>query len=180
LSEGDIYAPPKTECSKFDDRTHTIFSSAAAKCAPVDITTAVSTNCVRKAWDKLNQHELVKMLKQIEIQIGCKGALEYYYAETVTRRIQTVFNKYQLVIWAVQSLGSLTAASLKEDPYGYVQNDLDNVLNQLSTCLAVVEKYLASPPQQYSKLLKEDVVVQESEAVLMGKCNIKFKLIYVN
>jgi hypothetical protein len=108
------------------------------------------------------------MIKRIELQVGRNGALEHYYAETVARRIQTVFNKYQLVIWAVQSLGSLTAASLKEDPYGYVQNDLNDVLNQLSTCLALVEKYLRSPPQPYSKLLNEDVLVQESEAVLMG------------
>lgn len=108
-------------------------------------------------------------MKRIEFQVGRIGAFEQYYAETVARRVQTVFNKYQLVVWAVQSLGSLTAGSLKEDPYGYVQNDLHNVLNQLSTCLAIVEKYLKSPPQHYSKLLNENVVVQESEAVLMGK-----------
>lgn len=126
---------------------------------------------------------MVDMLKSLELKFGHAGMFEPFYAETVTGRVQTVFNKYQLLVWAVQSLGCLTAGSLKEDPYGYVQNDIGNVLNHLLGCLVDIEKYVQSPPAQYKKLLNENVVSGETQAVMMGKnivctCEKKNNLFY--
>lgn len=118
------------------------------------------------------------MLKVIELKCGYAGIFEYFYGETTSRRVQAVFNQYQLVIWAVQALGSLTASSLKEDPFGYVQNDISIVLNTLLGCLVDVENYVKAPPAQYKTLLKENVVCGEPEAVKMGKSHNNNMCIY--
>ncbi|KAI9245735.1 nucleoporin protein Ndc1-Nup-domain-containing protein [Helicostylum pulchrum] len=90
------------------------------------------------------------------------------YADTVLRRMQIVFDRYQLVIWVVQSLGSLTARSLKEDSFGFVQNDIDGILNCLLRRLADVETYVQDPPMAYKKLLNQKVIPREVEAIILA------------
>jgi hypothetical protein len=168
-SNEDVFATHKKTYSSLDDRTSTIFNQVSDHMEYVNSAVPSVDVYTKKSWSLINQSYIVKLIKEIEIHVGCGGSLQSVYAETVTRRIQSVFNKYQLVVWAVQSLGSLTAASLTEDLYGYVQNDISNVLNQLLGCLVDVERYLESPPPKYKDLYNENTLVQESEAVLLGK-----------
>ncbi|KAI9482957.1 MAG: nucleoporin protein Ndc1-Nup [Benjaminiella poitrasii] len=166
-SEGSIFATQKKNLSRLEDRTNTIFSNVAEQVEDMSASTAPNVQTfAQKKWNELGQSHIIKMVKEIEVQVGYVGLLRSIYGETVTRRVQSVFNKYQLVIWAVQALGSLTAASLKEDPYGYVQNDLSHVLNALLGCLVDVERYIKSPPVKYNELVKEDTIVDEANAVL--------------
>lgn len=169
FTDGDIFATHKQTYSDLDDRTGSIFNQVSDHLDGVQSTLPSVDTYTEKTWSLINQSYIIKLLKEIEIHIGSVGLLQSIYAETVTRRIQSVFNKYQLTVWAIQSLGSLTAASLNEDPYGYVQNDISNVLNHLLGCLVDVEKYLNTPPPQYKQLYNENELVQESEAVLLGK-----------
>lgn len=171
FSQGNIFTSAKKNQLYYDDRTSTVFSEAAELAENDLIATvpsAVNTFAARSRAS-FAQNEVVKMLKSLELKFGHSGAFESFYAETVTRRVQTLFKKYQLLIWAVRSLGSLTAGSLKEDAFGYVQNDFSQVLNQLLGCLVDVETYIKSPPAQYKKLLNQNEIVGETQAVIMGK-----------
>ncbi|KAI7907686.1 nucleoporin protein Ndc1-Nup [Cokeromyces recurvatus] len=166
-SEGNIFATQRKNFSRLDDRTGAIFSNVAEQAEEVSTSTIPRAQMfTQKKWEAISQSQIIKMLKEIEVQVGYVGYLKGIYGETVRRRIQSVFNKYQLVIWAVQALGSLAASSLKEDPFGYVQNDLSHVLNTLLGCLVDIERYLRSPPTKYSELVKEDMAVDEAHAVL--------------
>lgn len=169
ISNANIFASTTKGLELLDDRTSTIFSDFAERveAAPPSINTVSAyTNNV---WLKVKKSQIIEMLQRLELQVGRAGYFSTLYTDSVTRRIQTVFNKYQLVVWAVQSLGTLTAASVKEDPYGFVQNDLTAVINQLLGCLVEVEHYLQAPPAQYSNWLKDsNAVIEESEAVVLG------------
>ncbi|CAO3610636.1 unnamed protein product [Mucor hiemalis] len=170
FSQGNIFTSAKKNQLYYDDKTSTVFSEAAELAENDLITTvpsAVNTFAARSRAS-FAQNEVVKMLMSLELKFGHSGAFESFYAETVTRRVQTLFKKYQLLIWAVRSLGSLTAGSLKEDAFGYVQNDISQVLNQLLGCLVDVETYIKSPPAQYKKLLNQNEIVGETQAVIMA------------
>ncbi|KAK4512544.1 uncharacterized protein ATC70_003247 [Mucor velutinosus] len=169
ISNANIFASTAKQMELLDDRTSTLFTDIAehVETVPPSMNTvSVYTNHV---WLKLKKTQIIEMLQRLELQVGCAGYFSALYMDSATRRVQTVFNKYQLVVWAIQSLGTLTAASVKEDPYGFVQNDLTAVLNQLLGCLVEVEHYLEAPPAQYSKWLKDsNAVIEESEAVVLA------------
>ncbi|KAI7888681.1 nucleoporin protein Ndc1-Nup [Mucor mucedo] len=164
FSNGNVFSTPKKNQVYYDDRTGSLLSplSELAQEGPSGETV------ISKPLQWIRQSDMVDMLKRLEVRFGRAGMFEPFYAETVTRRVQGVFNKYQLLLWAVQALGCLTAGSLKEDPYGYVQNDIGNVLNHLLGCLMEVERYVQSPPAHYSQLLNEKVLSGETEAVMMA------------
>lgn len=168
FSNGSVFSTPKKNQIFYDDRTGSLFSpqSELAEHGPF-----TPESVIAKPLQWISRSDVVDMLKRLEVKFGHAGMLEPFYAETVNRRVQTVFNKYQLLVWAVQALGCLTAGSLKEDIYGYVQYDIENVLNQLLGCLVEVERYVQSPPAQYNKLLNENVLSGETEAVMMGKAH---------
>ncbi|KAI8049991.1 nucleoporin protein Ndc1-Nup [Thamnidium elegans] len=148
-----------------DDRTSSVFSEASelAEDIPGRLPQPKMEPFI---W--LQKSIVVDMIKSLEFRFGSIGALEPLYADTVLRRMQTVFDRYQLVIWAVQSLGSLTAVSLKEDSFGFVQNDIDGILNSLLRCLVDVERYVKDSPIAYKKLLDQKMVPGEVEAVILA------------
>ena len=55
--------------------------------------------------------------------------------------VRSVYAKSQLVIWAVEGLSHLVAASISEDRYGVVQKDLPKVLEALLTLQQTVERH---------------------------------------
>jgi hypothetical protein len=70
------------------------------------------------------------------------------------------------------ALGGLTASSLDEDPYGYVQHDIAKVLDALVGTLVDVEHFIQSPPQSYrslSRLLDDPGAWTEPNSVIRGK-----------
>ncbi|CEP17680.1 hypothetical protein [Parasitella parasitica] len=169
FSTQNIYATHINRIAMMDDRTNTVFQDLGDQ---IESAPSVVPHIVAKTnnvWINVQKSQMIEMLKRLELKVGHAGYFSSLYVDSVDRRIQTVFNKYQLVVWAVQSLGSLSAASLTEDTYGYVQNDLTSVINQLLGCMVDVENYLETPPAQYSGLLKsQNVVIQETEAVVLA------------
>lgn len=181
FSNENIYATQTNHIAMMEDRTNTIFYEVAEKLESAPSTVPRIKLVTNDVWVNVKKSQMIEMLKRLELQVGHSGHFRYLYTDSVTRHIQIVFNKYQLIVWAVQSLGTLTAASLKEDPYGYVQNDLTKVMNQLLGCLVDVEKYLQAPPAQYNSWLKdENVVIEESEAVILGNYISRKRGIYPN
>ncbi|KAJ1979306.1 Nuclear pore complex subunit, partial [Dimargaris xerosporica] len=57
----------------------------------------------------------------------------------------TVFGNLQIQLWAIQALGHLLTASLREDPFGLVQRDLPKVLEDLLAYLTVLEEFMHNP-----------------------------------
>ena len=55
--------------------------------------------------------------------------------------VRSVYDKSQLVIWAVEGLSLLVAASISEDRYGVVQKDLPKVFEALLTLQQTVERH---------------------------------------
>lgn len=73
---------------------------------------------------------------------------------------------------SIVALGGLTASSLNEDPYGYVQHDIAKVLDALVGTLVDVEHFIQSPPQSYHslpRLLDDSGVWTEPNSVMRGK-----------
>lgn len=169
ISNANIFASTAKQMELLDDRTSTIFTDLAEHVETIPPSVNTVSAYTSNIWLKVKKSQIIEMLQRLELQVGRAGYLSALYTDSVARRIQTVFNRYQLVVWAVQSLGVLTAASVKEDPYGYVQNDLTAVINQLLGCLVEVEHYLQAPPAQYSKWLKDsNIVIEEAEAVVLA------------
>ncbi|KAG1145450.1 hypothetical protein G6F38_005623 [Rhizopus arrhizus] len=154
-NDSGLYCTPRKHLNELDDRTGMIFGQVneLIESIPSPTNSPIVQQEKNDALAKINK--VISILKTVEIKIGCKGYFSKFYEESRVARIQYVFRKHQLIIWAVQILGSLTAASYKEDSYGYVQNDISNVLNQLLGCFEDVEKYVQ----------KETVAIEEIEAV---------------
>ncbi|KAJ1982305.1 hypothetical protein H4R34_001757 [Dimargaris verticillata] len=57
----------------------------------------------------------------------------------------TVFGNLQIQLWAIQTLGHLLTASLREDPFGLVQRDLPKALEALLAYLTVLEEFVRNP-----------------------------------
>lgn len=53
---------------------------------------------------------------------------------------KAVFARSQVIIWAVEALSQMTSASIFEDNYGVVQNNLAEIINTLLTLQQVVHK----------------------------------------
>lgn len=169
FSNGPIFTATKKNQVYYDDRTSSIFSEVSELAEGIPSNLPPPETLITSFIGCLRKSVVVDMIKSLEFRFGSIGVLESVYADTVLRRMQTVFDKYQLVIWAVQSLGSLTAGSLKEDAYGFVQNDIERILNTLLASLVQVENYLQSPPIGYKKLLDQHLIPGEVEAVILGK-----------
>ncbi|KAI8094596.1 nucleoporin protein Ndc1-Nup [Thamnidium elegans] len=168
FSNGPIFTETKKNQVYYDDRTSSIFSEVSELAENIPAHLPQPETVITSSIGCLKKSVVVDMIKSLEFRFGSIGVLESVYADTVLRRMQTVFNKYQLVIWAVQSLGSLTSGSLKEDAYGFVQNDIEHILNSLLACLVQVEKYVQSPPTGYKKLLDQHLIPGEVEAVILA------------
>ncbi|KAI8975732.1 nucleoporin protein Ndc1-Nup [Mycotypha africana] len=170
FAEGNVMkSRKKKDLDYLDDRTPIVLSNLASEVDERLIPATVSStkHYTNKSFGLITQNQIIQMFKEVEVRVGIKS-LKPYYTETMTGAIQRVFNEFQIVVYAVQSLGSLTAASLKEDTYGYVQNDISKIVDNLLGCLVDIETYLQSPPPKYKDLIQNEELVEESEAVLLA------------
>ncbi|KAI8078798.1 nucleoporin protein Ndc1-Nup [Halteromyces radiatus] len=135
---------------RLDDRTPELFLSqmqmtdasiqhtpwATTKHLPDDKWVTLPRELVRKGIHKITQSNFVRNLMVV----------------TIDQKTRAHFSNTPDLIYAIQALGSLTAASLKEDPYGYVQHDIPNVLDTLLGTLMDVEHFIQAPPKSYQSL----------------------------
>ncbi|KAI8344892.1 nucleoporin protein Ndc1-Nup [Choanephora cucurbitarum] len=162
----DIYARQVKKTAELDDRTSHIFCDLTERYeVPLSTATEEYSNELNRYLKYITQNSLVDFIKTIELKAGHAGALKAVYADTTTRRTHLVFREYQLSLWAIQILASLVSCSLNEDPYGYVQNHMSDVLNALLDLLCLVEKYETSPPLGHARLFQDKVKVHEPHAV---------------
>uniref|UniRef100_A0A1B6JQP8 Nucleoporin NDC1 n=1 Tax=Homalodisca liturata TaxID=320908 RepID=A0A1B6JQP8_9HEMI len=84
-------------------------------------------------------------------QLYKKPYVAYFFLESPTSRINYLLCQCQPVIWAVESLAFLAAASLTEDRYGIVQQDLSEIITLIITLKQVLDK-----------LFKQNLIVKKS------------------
>lgn len=166
FSDEPIFTTTQKNQIHYDDRTSSVFSEVSELAEGIP-TCLPPLKTESSGW--LQKSMVVNMIKSLEFRFELIGDFEPIYADTVLRRMQIVFDRYLLVIWSVQSLGSLTAGSLKEYSFGFVQNEIDGILNRLLRCLVDVERYVQDPPMTYKKLLNQKVIPGEVEAVILGE-----------
>uniref|UniRef100_A0A1B6LNX9 Nucleoporin NDC1 n=1 Tax=Graphocephala atropunctata TaxID=36148 RepID=A0A1B6LNX9_9HEMI len=94
-----------------------------------------------------SQNWLVSKLEQFYK----KPYIAYFFAETPVSRINYLLCQSQPVIWAVESLGFLAAASLNEDRYGIIQQDLPEIITTIVGLKQVLDK-----------LFKQNLIVKKS------------------
>ncbi|KAI7884539.1 hypothetical protein K492DRAFT_183185 [Lichtheimia hyalospora FSU 10163] len=162
LLDVDVLAKPKTSTTVLDDRTGKLFVQASTLVTAPD-NAAVAT--------KAPKHMVYDCCSWIVDYVNKWKWVQELSAVTAERKIRQVFSNYPIILYAIQALGSLTAASMKEDPYGLVQRDLGTVLDSLLSSVIDVETLVRSPPPEYKKLppgYKGDVMLMEPEFILLA------------
>lgn len=97
----------------------------------------------------INQY-LKKMKDSLVNYLLSKRLISFFFAEQFESKLRHVFNEAQAVIWAADSISSLAAVSLEEDPYGIVQKDIPEII-----------KVLLSLKQSLDKLQKLNVSIRK-------------------
>ncbi|KAG0187032.1 Nucleoporin NDC1 [Apophysomyces sp. BC1034] len=171
LVDMDVFATPKPAVTYLDDRTGSLFTNVSTLAEASNMSTPPISIVTENVTKKLSSPRITAFLKRVEVKAQKWHWVKEFYAETRVRKVRQVFNNLPILLWAIQALGSLTAASLKEDPYGYVQRDIGRVLDTFLGCLIEVQTYIKSPPEQYKKLVPGfhgKAVLNEPEAVVMA------------
>ncbi|KAI8140104.1 nucleoporin protein Ndc1-Nup [Fennellomyces sp. T-0311] len=160
LQDMNVFSQPKKNTVYLDDRTSTLF-------------TPVSTLGESVAGQDVEapKHRVIKLLKLVEARVKQLEWVKQMSAVTAERKIRCLFSNYPVLLWATQSLGSLTAASYSEDPYGLVQRDIGLVLDTLLATVTDIERLIRSPPPSYKSLPRGhngEVMLMEPEIVLLA------------
>ncbi|XP_058788837.1 nucleoporin NDC1 [Phymastichus coffea] len=93
---------------------------------------------------------LKKMKESVVNYLLSKRLISFIFAEQFESKLRHVFNEAQAVIWAADSISSLAAVSLEEDPYGIVQKDISEII-----------KVFLSLKQSLDKLQKLNVSIRK-------------------
>ncbi|CAJ0632931.1 11854_t:CDS:10 [Entrophospora sp. SA101] len=88
-----------------------------------------------------DKHKIIRKLYALFIVPIFKESIEY--------RTAIVCKDFYTVIFAIQSLTTLTTKSIKEDKYGVVQNHISPIFESLLLCLILLENYVKEPPLNY-------------------------------
>jgi hypothetical protein len=99
----NIYHVEKRVIPDRDDRTGILFNNAA-QLAYNELPSAYPTveKMGQTACKNVVESQIYKLVTALELRAGHAGACRSICAHTVTRRVQNVFRKYQLVICAIQ------------------------------------------------------------------------------
>lgn len=111
----------------------------------------------------LNTVQMWFQEKQAEIYK--KPYIAFFLAESPNSRINYLLCQCRPVIWAVQSLAHLSAASLCEDQYGIVQRDLPDIIISIVSLKQVLDK-----------LFKQNLIVKKSFATDPLEVQMKYLL----
>ncbi|KAF7727285.1 hypothetical protein EC973_007801 [Apophysomyces ossiformis] len=171
LVEMDVFTTPKPAMAYLDDRTGSLFTNVTTLAETPDVYTPPLSVVTEKVRKTMASPKVASFIKRVELKAQKWQWVKEFYAETRIRKVRQVFNNLPVLLWAVRSVGSLTSASLKEDPYGYVQRDIGHVLDTLLGCLSDVQSYIRSPPEEYKKLssgFTGKAVLNEPEALVMA------------
>ncbi|XP_072929179.1 nucleoporin NDC1 [Epargyreus clarus] len=96
-----------------------------------------------------------------------KPGFNYFFGELTDTRLKFVLIQAQPVMWTCEGLANITAASLKEDKYGVVQNDLPVVINALVNLKQNLDK-LTKPGLVPRKHILNDVLAMKIKSALLS------------
>ncbi|CAK8681287.1 unnamed protein product [Clavelina lepadiformis] len=99
------------------------------------------------------------------------SVVSYFITELPDRKAGNIFADHQIYRWSIQSISFLTAASITEDDYGFVQRRLHEVLGALLDLLSVLEKncklsVTSSSPAVLSLLRQQHSLKAETKSAI--------------
>ncbi|XP_032516058.2 nucleoporin NDC1 [Danaus plexippus] len=96
-----------------------------------------------------------------------KPGINYFFGEMVNTKLKFIFIQAQPVMWTCEGLSYIVSASLKEDKYGIVQNDLPLVLSTLVNLKQNLDK-LTKPGIVPRKHILNDVLAIKIKSALLS------------
>ncbi|KAI8331917.1 nucleoporin protein Ndc1-Nup [Chlamydoabsidia padenii] len=169
VENGDILARlDDTNGSRLDDRTPGLFLSDPSLLDQTSYTSSWDTSSCPQDDDKW------AMLPRLLVKDGWNRIGQFRWIKnmsiiTIDQKTRVLFSNSPDLTCAIQALGGLTASSLNEDPYGYVQYDIPKILDALVGTLVDVEHFINSPPESYHslpRLLQDPGVWTEPNSVI--------------
>ncbi|VVC92529.1 unnamed protein product [Leptidea sinapis] len=136
---------------------------------------------IKNHYKKENEDTLATAIKvefNNAIQKICqKPGIHYFFGELTDIKLKFLLMQAQPVIWTCEGLAHIVAASLTEDKYGVVQNDLPVVLSSLINLKNNLDK-LSKPglvPRKY--LLNDNLAIRMRRAVLSAVKQSIYKIV---
>ncbi|KAL0088234.1 nucleoporin protein Ndc1-Nup [Phycomyces blakesleeanus] len=140
LIEKDVFAAPKREVVYLDDRLSSLFVKPVTLATGPKMPPADASDRAQKFISTVPENFLLKILKYLENKFEHLDWVKKWNTLTIKSRYKSVFNNYSTLLFSVESLASLVAASLHEDQYGYVQRDIEKILDVLLGTLVELEE----------------------------------------
>ena len=100
-----------------------------------------TTNVINIQAEREPLVQILKLrLTQIVDMLCKKPGISFIFGEIPDAKVRYYLAQAQPIIWTVQGLSQLTAASIKEDTYGVVQKDLPEILTVLLQLKQALDK----------------------------------------
>ncbi|XP_041968346.1 nucleoporin NDC1 [Aricia agestis] len=113
---------------------------------------------------------VVKMKEEFNIflkKLCQKPGINYLFGELTDTKLRCILIEAQPVMWTCEGLAHLTAASLKEDNYGLVQNDLPVIITSLINLKQSLDK-LTKPGLVPRKHILNDSFTLKTKAAMLS------------
>lgn len=96
-----------------------------------------------------------------------KPGINYFFGELTDTRLKFLLMQAQPVMWTCEGLAFIAAASLKEDNYGVVQNDLPQVISTMINLKHSIDK-LTKPGLIHRKHILNDAFAIKIKSALIS------------
>ncbi|KAG2216646.1 hypothetical protein INT45_010786 [Circinella minor] len=172
LNDMDVFSKPKTDPIILDDRTGSLFTPSSTH--NIGSTRSILTPLQQQEQQQqmvAPKHKMFTLLQNAQKWVAQVPYVQEMSKVTAEQKIRQIFSNYPVLLWSTQSLGSLTAASINEDPFGLVQRDIGKVLDTLLASVIDIERLVRTPPASYKNLphgYSGDVMLMEPEIVLLA------------
>lgn len=104
-----------------------------------------------------------------------KPGISYFFGELTDAKLKFLLLQAQPVMWTCEGLAFITAASLKEDKYGVVQNDLPIVLSALIDLKHNLDKL--TKPGIVSRKLNDSFAIKIKSALMSSVKRSIYKIV---
>lgn len=110
-------------------------------------------------------------------KLSKKPGISYFFGELTNTKLKFLLIQSQSVTWTCEGLAHLAAASLKEDKYGIVQNDLPVIISSLINLKQNLEKINKLGLVQRKQILNDNVAIKMKSALLSSVKRSIYKII---
>ncbi|XP_047531557.1 nucleoporin NDC1 [Vanessa atalanta] len=115
--------------------------------------------------------------KNVLLKLSQKPGINYFFGELVDTKLKFILIQAQPVIWTCEGLAYIVSASLKEDKYGVVQNDLPIVLSTLIYLKQNLDKLTKAGLVPRKHILNDVLAIKIRNALLSSVKRSLYKIV---